>query len=271
MRKYEEIKDGVLVTPKGTRAIDHGSLFFEGEEYLRLFTNGETIFCRGIEEIRRLEVTDGVRRICMGSFRTCKNLEWAYISDSVKDIDSWAFRDCEKLSYIRLPQNIKRIKESTFCGCKSLKDIKIPQSVEFIGDLAFCNTAIESIFIPQNVQKIYMHPFLSCEGLKEIVVDERNKSYVSLDGVLYTKDMKTLVCYPAAREGEVYTVPKGVENLQRWCFCDNKQLKILRLPDTLKKIRGCEFSNRESRLTVRVGRRTRMPEYERKNVRFIVL
>lgn len=37
---------------------------------------------------------------------------------------------------------------------------------------------------------------------------EENTAYASVDGVLFTKDLKEILCYPAARTDESFTLPK---------------------------------------------------------------
>jgi hypothetical protein len=57
--------------------------------------------------------------------------------------------------------------------------------------------------------------------LKEISVAEDNESYVAQGGILFTKDMKTLVSYPSAKPGETYIIPDGVTSIGDsaffWC------------------------------------------------------
>jgi hypothetical protein len=75
--------------------------------------------------------------------------------------------------------------------------------------------------------------------LEQIVVDEENGTYASLDGVLFTKDYKTLVKYPSARSGEVYIVPDVTVNIAAFAF--NMYFSNVELPN-LKTIRlGSNF------------------------------
>ncbi len=49
--------------------------------------------------------------------------------------------------------------------------------------------------------------------------------YVSVDGVIFTKDMKTLVLFPAGRDGE-FTVPDGIERISAGAFRYSKLTKV---------------------------------------------
>lgn len=66
-----------------------------------------------------------------------------------------------------------------------------------IREYAFnCDEKVEVINIGPQVTKIDAKSFYSCWKLERIEVDENNPVYCDVDGVLYTKDMKTLVCLP---------------------------------------------------------------------------
>ncbi len=59
---------------------------------------------------------------------------------------------------------------------------------------------IKKIYIGPKVTDIDGKAFYSCWALNEIIVDENNPNYCDIDGVLYTKDKKTVVCYPCDRD-----------------------------------------------------------------------
>lgn len=120
-------------------------------------------------------------------------------------------------------------------------DISIPEHLTYegknipvtgISDETFfwCNT-MESISIPASVRLVtdfYQNPFYYCFELEKIEVDERNDFLESVDGVLYSKDGKELISYPASRSGDTYTIPREVEIIYPGAFvaCKNLQ-KIL--------------------------------------------
>jgi len=72
-------------------------------------------------------------------------------------------------------------------------------------------------------------------ALEKIHIAPAHKSLCSVDGVVFTKDMKTLVACPPARQGS-YTVPMGVETIAAHAFeyCDS--LEKIALPQTITSI-----------------------------------
>ena len=57
---------------------------------------------------------------------------------------------------------------------------------------------LQEVNIPKNVIGIEIYN-RELKELKSINVDAENESYTSIDGVLYTKDAKTLLCYPQGK------------------------------------------------------------------------
>lgn len=59
----------------------------------------------------------------------------------------------------------------------------------------------QSVFIPKNIRFIGENPFANWQSLKEIVVDPENECFEAVDGALYDKLEKRLICCRwAARE-----------------------------------------------------------------------
>ena len=80
-----------------------------------------------------------------------------------------------------------------------------------IGEEAFFNAFdITSLIIPKSVTIIGARFANSCLSLKSITVEAGNSNYVSRDGVLFDKAMKTLLCYPCDKPDSAYAIPSGV-------------------------------------------------------------
>lgn len=135
------------------------------------------------------------------------------------------------------------------------------KKITSIREYAFnCDGVVEVINIGADVLEIDGKSFYSCWALQRIEVDENNPNYCDLDGVLYSKDMKTLICYPPnhdqylrtkfgyetepyradateeyIRDIQTYVVPATVETLGELCM-NYTNLRVIYLPEGLKRI-----------------------------------
>lgn len=105
---------------------------------------------------------------------------------------------------------------------------------------------IETVYIGKDVKELRGESFVNLRALKQFIVDEQNENFCAVDGVLYTKDMKTLLCCPKAYEGKAeFKVPATVEIISRSALSDCKFEKIL-LPEGLKRIESMAFLKAEN-------------------------
>lgn len=130
-------------------------------------------------------------------------------------------------------------------------DGKAVVKVENFG--AFNAPSLQTIKIGKNVREIGPWAFTNNTSLKEFVVDPGNEHFVSVDGVLFSKDMKTLIYYPIKKgvtinkDGKVngnarYIVPEGVETIRTKAFYKCGHLESVTLPASLVSIEERAFS-----------------------------
>lgn len=99
------------------------------------------------------------------------------------------------------------------------EELVIPDSVTMLsGSIFEWNYDLKKLTIGKGISNIYNEMFIGATCLEEIIVSEENPYYCSVDGVVYDKEMGTLVVFPRAKEG-AYTVPDTVTNID--CLIDN--------------------------------------------------
>ena len=108
-----------------------------------------------------------------------------------------------------------------FCYYDTITEIIIPDSVTSIGEgaFAYCER-LTSIFIGKSVATIGEYAFYYCQRLTSIAVDESNKSFESIDGVLFNEEKTTLVCHPAGKRSARYEIPNSVTTIGKDAFCN---------------------------------------------------
>ncbi|MDE6780600.1 MAG: leucine-rich repeat domain-containing protein [Ruminococcus sp.] len=185
--------------------------------------------------ITEISVPDNVTAIGKGAFECCDNLKKISIPDSVTAIDDNAFSHCRNLTSISIPDGVTHIGNTAFGCCDNIKKISIPESVVSIGENAFthCYTLI-SINIPESVTTINENIFTCCYNLTEIRAAKNNKSYCDINGVLFSRDKKTIIKYPAGKSESTYTIPDSVIYIARGAFDDCDNLTAVSVPEHLK-------------------------------------
>ena len=170
--------------------------------------------CTGLTSVT---IPNSVTSIGGSAFSRC-GLTSITIPNSVTIIGNRAFMECTGLTSVTIPNGVTSIGEFTFYNCTGLTSVTIPNSVTSIGAQAFWDcTGLTSITIGNGVTSIARDAFYGCEGLTSINVAEDNLNYASIDGVLYSKDKKTLIMCPHGKTGSV-TIPNSVTSIESGAF-----------------------------------------------------
>ncbi len=165
------------------------------------------------------------------------------IPSGVTSIGGSAFSGCTGLTGITIPVGVTHIGSSAFWRCTGLTAIAIPDGVSQIGYSAFTGcTGLASITIPASVTQIESSAFSGCTGLTDIWVNENNSSYCALDGVLFTKDMNTLLFCTVAKQGD-YSIPDGVTTIDHYAFDGCRMLTSITIPASVTSIGDGAFCN----------------------------
>lgn len=132
-------------------------------------------------------------------------------------------------------------------------DIKIPKFVSSISQFAWnekCNEA--TIYIPKNCI-IDFPESIDIMGIsdytKHIEVDAEHKKYISIDGVLFSKDKTQLLAYPKYKEDAEYKIPSSVYSVGDYAFVYNHFLNKVSISRKLVHI-GQNMFNRKTRFAV---------------------
>ena len=170
-----------------------------------------------------------------------------------------AFSGCSSVSTLLSGSN-ESIKfkvengEATVTGVpnkSTVKKIVIPDEykgvpVTKIADFAATNLEyVTEFYIGKNVEEIGTWALENNQHISAYQVDEANEHFCSVDGVIYTKDMKTIVFFPPAKEGE-YVVADGVESIRTKTFYKCTKITKVTLPDSIKFINEKAFFHCDS-------------------------
>ena len=247
--------DGITVTGIGDRAFwwcSHLESITLPDGVTHLGANPFTD-CSSLRELivspehPTLEAVDGVlfskadkRLICYP--QGLENMAYT-VPEGVESIGDYAFYRCMGLGEITLPDSLTSIGTYSFFRCNGLAGIALPEGLTSIGDKAFYWCAsLESITLPDSVTQIGGNPFASCSQLRKIGVSPDNPALAVIDGVLFSKADKRLVCFPGTLEGAHYAVPQGIRIIGDGAFSGCESMESVTLPDSVMHIGSNAFS-----------------------------
>lgn len=166
---------------------------------------------------------------------------------NVAVIDSAAFDGCTNLEYFEAGYGLKRIGDSAFRAASSYNDngyftigLDYANNLTSIGKQAFQGAKMQTIRIPQNVDTISPDAF-RYTTLAKFDVNPANKSYTSINGVLYNKDLTKLVVMPPYYGNEIFDMPAGVEEIGEGAFF-YARVKLVNFPESIRTFGREAFS-----------------------------
>ncbi len=218
-------------------------------------------FAFALSGIRKADLNCGITDLSDRAFYKCVDLTQATLPSSVVTIGDCAFDSCENLSSVKIPEtvdvigrcafastlisnislNCSEIGKAAFRNCYEMQNITFSDNLKSIASQAFSNATVEKLELPDNA--VLEEGALAELNANEFSVSDTNDKYTVRDGVLFSKDMKTLIAYPVRDDSEksVYTVPDGVEVIAPHAFDTSWSLTEIRLPDSVKEIGSFAF------------------------------
>lgn len=197
-------------------------------------------------------------------------LESYIIPTGTKEIMSGAFIHAGKLMRLSIPNSVVKLGNEVF-NCP-FKELILPDSVTEIGDnlISWCH--LKEFTIPSSVTTIKGNPFgmMPCYKGKSCKVVNKSDSFTLINGVLYSKDLRLLICCTDltrqlidiidtvtvindsaffGSEAKSIIIPPSVRRIGRRSFY-NTQVSELYIPGTIEVIEGRSFENCHANLIV---------------------
>ena len=163
---------------------------------------------------------------------------------SVTAIRSYAFSTSstrKSLTSVIIPDSVTSIGDHAFSECKSLTSVTIGNSVKSIDKSAFWYCPLTKVNIPASVSSISGEAFRGCSKLTTINVDNKNTSYASVNGVLYSKDISELICFPCGKAS--VSIPESVTSIGQSAFMGCEKLTSVTIPDSVKSVGQSAFKD----------------------------
>ena len=136
-------------------------------------------------------------------------------------------------------RKVTRIGELVIMGNDNVVSVEVPDSVKKIEEEAFAQSEkLKTIKLGKNVEELGEDDWLYTTGkkLESIEVSSKNKTYYSIDGVLFKKGKNgsILAQYPYGKKDSVYQVPEGITEIRMGALSE-KYLNTLIISKSVEK------------------------------------
>ncbi len=208
---FKDTKISELTIPAGARLAQDA---LSGMNYVEAFHaegEGRLYDIDGVLYDRAWPDADGKAAVALRAYPMGRARASYAAAEGTETIARGAFLGAA-IDALTLPASLRQIAYGAFeeCAVGSIgfapgSQLKVIESNAFssVEELAsFCLPAGAVIYTPN---------FSVCKSLAAITVEEGHQQYASEGGVLYSKDMKTLVLYPDGRPEPSYVLPASVE------------------------------------------------------------
>lgn len=141
-----------------------------------------------------------------------------------------------------LGKPVIRLAEQGFRDSTSTLTARLSPNIRSIGNHAFlAANSLQHLYLPVHLEIIGISVFKHCYALESIYLSELNPSFSVVDGVLYSKNLETLIRYPQAKSGTSFQVPNHVRTIGEDAFSSNHLLTSLDLGSGVSVIRDHAF------------------------------
>lgn len=230
-----------------------------------LRTLGDNAF-ENCKSLRTIEIPGTCSEIPDYCFQGCTSLQTVTLNEGVRTLSQYSFSGCSQLSTVNLPSSLSSIPNASFYNCTNLKKVVVPEKVNTLGFNAFHGAGLTEIELSESLYKIEDYA-LACKdlqkirikknlstlgfipfavqggGVAEFEVSEENNTFSSVDGMLTSKDQKTIVYYPTGRTDKSYTIPECITKIGDAAFFYNTFIEEVFIPETVTTIEERAFSS----------------------------
>lgn len=236
---------------------ENGGLYNRDKTELIKFDNSSTI--------TEYTMPDTITSIDNGAFKENENLTKITLSKNLKRIGEQAFHS-SKIEELTIPSTVEGIGPKAFYGTKQLKklvfenasmlktlpsgvfdtssieELTLPEGLEYATEKdIFRNMKnLKTLNIPSTLRDIEIGAMLTSTKIKTINVHDANEHLTVEDGILYTKDKKTLIYATTSFDKSTLDI-SGVTEIRKYAFYNNAKLKEVTGTSDLSAIREGAF------------------------------
>lgn len=180
--------------------------------------------------ISEISMSDQITGMQNNAFKDCISLKRVKLSNGIKKIFAGVFSGCKSLSEINIPDGVTDLPRYAF------KDS--PLSTLYIGKSA---SILDSRNFFSNEYNPATGKITATRAIKIITVDNDNPYMTSSGSMILSKDGTKLLC--ALGSSRSYVIPNGVVEIMPYAFANLARLSDVSLPESLELIGDNAFSD----------------------------
>ena len=242
--------------------VEEGNTSLKSVDGVLYSANGEELVTYPAGRGGEYAIASGTKIIGDRAVAHAKNLTDITIPNTVTTINAGAFSNCSKLVNVKFEEGstLKTIDErceywgdeydeifGAFAYCDSLTELTFPDSLETVYQyLIYGSKNLKTLNFGANFKGVSKQTKYDSERffnkhIENINVTKNNPYVSSINGVLYSKDLKTLIIFPPAKKANTYKVNAKTVEIAPCAFIDAKVKKIV-LSKKTKTLGAAAFS-----------------------------
>lgn len=179
-------------------------------------------------------------RIASNAFR---GSAWLKGQGEMVIIGSMLYRFPDGRKCLTVPGHVRKFHPDLFQGKRNLERLETPvvpgvRDIEALDQYASCHfLTITSPAAPVNLVSLR-----KWQSLESVTIAADHRKYCTSDGVMYSRDRKTLVWYPPGKRDHTFVIPDGVRKIGEFAFCNQRWLKEVIFPESVTVLGTGAFS-----------------------------
>lgn len=212
-----------------------GGTSVEIPEYVRKI--GEKAFCgTQYEEIRFPK-----KELWLSS-DSFNGSRWLSLQGDIVVIGTTLYKVSGRMRQLTVPGHVRKIHPDAFSGGRVPEKMATPFMPGGRDIETLAQQRCISLTVTSRTAHINTALLRKWHSLEEVVIAEGHKKYRTVEGILYSRDGKTLVWYPPRKKGDVFAVPDGVRKIGEFAFANQVWLKKVILPESVSVLGTGAFS-----------------------------
>ncbi len=226
-------------------------------------------YCKTLEEI---SIPDGVLEIGDNAFKNCSALSYVFYGGTRSEWETITIgigNECLTGATIICADELYDVIDQGYCGARGnktavswtltragmltitgtgdtctdpfygeqqIRNVIIGDGVKVVGENIFNNcSSLRAIHLSKTVENASLI-LNGCSRFEAFSVDPDNPTLTAIDGVLYSKDLRSVLCYPPGKPETCFTVPEGTEHVDKAFRFSH--LTSVNLPESVQTISG---------------------------------